>query len=153
MVKFVKGKAIIGPALAIIGGLLLILTPVFIPLITLPVIMAVVFGIVGLCGGLVAAISEPIGNYIAIVIGLIAIIGTIMLFVTSFYFEPILVLVGGVLGVVIKEEWRILIELLKSPFFFKKLVPLKCYLLIEITVHTENVEDHYQEIVKKNKLL
>ncbi|MHA2288181.1 MAG: hypothetical protein ACXABG_05290 [Promethearchaeota archaeon] len=104
MVKFVKGKAIIGPALAIIGGFLLILTPVFIPLITLSVIMAVIFGIVGLLGGLVAAISKPIGNYIAIVIGLIATIGTIMLFVVSFYIEPILILVGGVLGVVMKEK-------------------------------------------------
>ncbi len=35
MVKFVKGKGVIGPVLAIIGGLLLAISPVLIPLITL----------------------------------------------------------------------------------------------------------------------
>ncbi|MHA2127073.1 MAG: hypothetical protein ACW99E_17390 [Promethearchaeota archaeon] len=105
MVDFVKGKAIIGPALALIGGFLLIITPVFIPLLTLPVIMAIVFGIIGLLGGLVSLTGRMIGNYIAIVIGLIAIIGTVnTLFVASLYFEPILILVGGVLGVFIKEN-------------------------------------------------
>lgn len=103
MVEFVKGKALIGPILAILGSLLLIMTPVFVPELDSLVIMAIILGIVGLLGALLAATDNVIGNYITIIIGFIATIGT-NIFVFSLYFEPILVLVGGVLGVLIKND-------------------------------------------------
>jgi len=67
--------------------------------------MTLIFGILGILAGCAAAIGKEKANYAAIIIGLITTIGMfIPLFVVSLaYIDPILILIGGVLGIVIKE--------------------------------------------------
>lgn len=119
MVEFVKGKALIGPVVAIIGGLLLLIAgligltnPIIqlaialgLGILVVPFAIALIFGLLGILAGLAAAIGKEKANYVAIIIGLIATIGMfIPLFLVSLaYIDPILILVGGVLGIIIKE--------------------------------------------------
>ncbi|MHA2071362.1 MAG: hypothetical protein ACW985_06205 [Candidatus Thorarchaeota archaeon] len=127
MVEFVKGKALLGPALTLIGGIFSlfvavygIMDPAIMGLfetnatIILPQVASLIFGIIILVGGYLAAKGNMNGNYISIILGLIVIV--LWLFVLQpppapineihYYLVgvgPILYLIGGILGVVIKE--------------------------------------------------
>ncbi|MHA2181370.1 MAG: hypothetical protein ACXAAH_08095 [Promethearchaeota archaeon] len=116
MVEFVKGKLIIGPIIALIGGsLLLIGGMISFPLMVIalqiyllyaiPFIMAIIFGLLGILGGIVGLMGNMKGNYIAIIIGFVTTIGMFVpFFIYSFIFiDPILILIGGILGVLIEE--------------------------------------------------
>ena len=90
-------------------------------------IMTVVWGILGVIGGLIGLARIKIGSVICIVIGLIATLGmfipiytymmdlgygyqlpiTITLNSSFIIVDPILILLGGILGFVIKEKERI----------------------------------------------
>jgi hypothetical protein len=84
------------------------------PMIILPQVISLIFGIIILIGGYLAAKGNMNGNYFAIILGLIAVV--VWLFVLQpppapiseihYYLVgigPILYLVGGILGFVIKE--------------------------------------------------
>ena len=123
MVEFVKGKLLIGPIIAIIGSMLLLIggllavTNPFIqiimavfPTIALSFVMPIILGVLGLVGALMAATGRKVGNYVVIISGLVAVIGMFIpvffifpLVMSLFYVDPILILIGGILGVAIKE--------------------------------------------------
>ncbi|MHA1986205.1 MAG: hypothetical protein ACW98D_06170 [Promethearchaeota archaeon] len=114
MVEFVKGKALIGPAVSIIGGLLWLIGAIvvfaalgplllFLGILATPAIIALILSIIAILGGVVAATGNKLGNYITIVIGLIGVIGLFGFIASLAWIDPILVLVGGVLGILIKE--------------------------------------------------
>jgi hypothetical protein len=117
MADFVKGKAIIGPSIAIIGGLIWMIGGIvdlanrIVQLLELlglgyfvvPFLLALLFGVISIIGGLLAATGYKLGNYITIITGLIGIIGLLGFITTLIWIDPVLVLIGGVLGVVIKE--------------------------------------------------
>ncbi|MHA2379962.1 MAG: hypothetical protein ACXADS_11865 [Candidatus Thorarchaeota archaeon] len=128
MVEFVKGKAFLGPALTLIGGISSLLVGVYglidpalmglfetTPMIIVPQVASLIFGIIILVVGILAAKGNMNGNYIAIILGLIVVV--VWIFVLQpppapvpeihYYLVgigPILYLVGGILGFVLKEE-------------------------------------------------
>lgn len=118
MVELVKGKLLIGPVVALIGGLLLLIAGIIgltnpllqflmilLPLLAVPLVMALIFGLIAMLGAILAMTGKSKGNYITAIIGIITTIGMfIPLFVISLaYIDPILILIGGILGIVIKE--------------------------------------------------
>lgn len=123
MVEFVKGKLLIGPVLALIGAILLLiggliavanpliqLAMTLLPTIALTFVMPIILGILGLVGAFMAATGRKVGNYVTIVVGLVAIIGMFIpiyfvfpLVMSFIYVDPFLILIGGIIGVLLKE--------------------------------------------------
>jgi len=126
LVKIVKGKLLVGPILVLIGGAMLIIAciigytrPEFapalaaVPIINLSFILPLILGILSIFGAILALIGKTYINYIIIIIGLVGTIGMITpiafynllytLVVPLAFIDPVLVLIGGILGVVIKE--------------------------------------------------
>lgn len=127
MAELVKGKLLAGPVLALIGSIMLMVAGLIgvgnpfitllmavIPSIVLAFVMPLILGIFGLLGAILAMIGKKYGNYITIIIGLVAVIGmfipvytilflSIPLVLTLAFIDPFLVLIGGALGVAIKE--------------------------------------------------
>jgi len=123
MVEFVKGKLLIGPILALIGAILLLIAgliavtnPILqlamqlIPTLALTFVMPIILGILGLVGAFMAATGRKVGNYVTIIVGLVAVIGMFIpiyfifpLVMSFIYIDPFLVLIGGIIGVLLKE--------------------------------------------------
>jgi len=127
MVELVKGKLLAGPILALIGSIMLLVAGLIgvgnpfitllmavIPSIVLAFVMPLILGIFGLLGAILAMIGKKYGNYLTLVIGLVAVVGTfipvytilflsIPLVLTLAFIDPFLVLIGGIAGVAIKE--------------------------------------------------
>ncbi|MFX0022236.1 MAG: hypothetical protein ACFE9S_07905 [Candidatus Hermodarchaeota archaeon] len=122
MVEFVKGKALIGPAIIVVGGAFALIVGVIVyvdlnyllglafPEALVPPIVILILGIVGLLAGVLAVINIKLVNYITVVLGLIGIIYMYFVpepsppipyhyFVLSWIGPPI-ILVGGVIGVI-----------------------------------------------------
>ena len=140
----VQGKAIVGPILGLIGGLILTVgglrifssiaqiegllvlmsmtwadigfNPV---LLYLQMILTIVLGLLGLIGAILAFVGKKIGVYLMLISGLVATIGmfipmgTILIIVipipvtlnsSLFFVDPILLLLGGIFGLLLKEE-------------------------------------------------
>ncbi len=127
MVEFVKGKALIGAIVVLIGGLIQLLSSVIAftdPLtwtlfetnatVILPGVLALVFGILVVFGGLWVAMGNSKGNYIALFLGLIAVILWHFLqpppapvpyeSYIKVLVSPFLYLVGGLFGISITQE-------------------------------------------------
>lgn len=127
MVEFVKGKALIGAIVVLIGGLIQLLGSVIgftDPLtwtlfetnatVILPGVLALVFGILVVFGGLWVAMGNSKGNYIALFIGLLGVILWLFLLpppapipyetYIKIPVPPFLYLVGGLFGISITQE-------------------------------------------------
>lgn len=139
----VKGKALVGPILGLVGALLLAIAGFmafgliaqlegtlallgmtwadvgFDPmLLYLHIILTAVWGLLGLVGAIMALVGKKIGVYLMLIFGLVATvgmflpIGTISFIIpipitmnaSLFIVDPILLLLGGILGLVLKEE-------------------------------------------------
>lgn len=140
----VQGKAIVGPILGLIGGLLLMVAGLrvfssiaqiegllalggltwadvgFDPMLFyLQIIITIVWGLLGFIGALLAFVGKKIGVYLMLISGLVATIGmfipmgTILIIVipipvtlnsSLFFVDPILLLLGGIFGLLLKEE-------------------------------------------------
>jgi len=93
------------------------------PIITiLGIILTLTFGLLGILGGILSLKGKMAGNIIAIIVGLIATLGMFVIFGPTvislppnyyfwpqlvykiFYGEPIILLVGGILGLAIREK-------------------------------------------------
>ncbi|MFW9850965.1 MAG: hypothetical protein ACFFF4_17695 [Candidatus Thorarchaeota archaeon] len=127
MVEFVKGKALLGAIIVLVGGLLEVVTTIqgFLDpdtwtvfetnaTVIIPGIVTLIFGILVVVGGLLVAVGSSKGNYFAIILGLIIIIFWHFILpppaplpydtyvkVTA---APFLYLVGGLFGLSIAEE-------------------------------------------------
>lgn len=125
MVELVKGKLLVGPILVLIGGVMLITacfvgytrfapTLAVLPRLHISFITPLILGILSIVGAILALIGKTSVNYIIIIIGLVGTIGMFLPF--AFYglgayllvyqlafIDPVLVLIGGILGVVTKE--------------------------------------------------
>ena len=139
----VKGKALVGPILGVIGATLLTIAG-FIgfgaiatlqvllstygltwadigldpSLLTVNAILTLIWGLVGLIGAILAFTGKRIGVYLMLISGLIATVGmfiplgTYILIIvpiavnmnsSMFFVDPILILLGGILGLALKE--------------------------------------------------
>ncbi|MFX0106313.1 MAG: hypothetical protein ACFE75_12610 [Candidatus Hodarchaeota archaeon] len=122
MVEFIKGKLLAGPVVAIIGsvmllfgGILGLLIPevqqillVAAPILYLTFVLPIILGVIGISGAILAIINNKFGNYIVIIVGLVAVIGIFIpifvgfpLVMTLLYIDPFLILIGGIIGVII----------------------------------------------------
>jgi len=127
VVEFVKGKALFGPILILIGGIVSLLLAVFWmvdpltwqvfetnPIVVLPMVILLIVGIVFVLGGYFAARGNMYGNYLAVILGIILVV--LWVFVLqpppapipeiNYYLVgigPIVILVGGILGFFLKE--------------------------------------------------
>ena len=139
----VKGKALVGPILGIVGAALLLIAGFiafgvqallevtlagagltwadvgFDPMIlTVRAILTVVWALIGLIGAILALTGKKIGAILMLIFGLIATVGMFIPigsmtigFVTipvtmnynMFFVDPILLLLGGILGLALKE--------------------------------------------------
>ena len=139
----VKGKALVGPILGVIGATLLTIAG-FIgfgamatlqvllstygltwadigldpSLLTVNAILTLIWGLVGLIGAILGLVGKKIGVYLMLIFGLVATvglfvpIGTISLIIpipitlnsSLFIVDPILLFIGGLLGLLLKEE-------------------------------------------------
>ena len=124
MVEFVKGRLLTGPSVAILGSVLLLIGVIvgisipemqvvmaLFPILYVTFILPIILGLIGIAGAVLTIINKPYGNYAIVIVGLIAVIGIfIPIFVTfplvmSFiYIDPFLILIGGIVSVVIREE-------------------------------------------------
>ena len=139
----VQGKAIVGPILGLIGGLILTVGGFMLfnsiaqieallalmawtwadigfdpMLFYLQMILTIVWGLLGLTGAILAFQGKKIGVYLMLIFGIVATVGMfipigvmviiipipVTLNASLFFFDPILVLLGGILGLVLKEE-------------------------------------------------
>lgn len=129
MVEFVKGKALVGPVVSLIGaicsiviGLLGVIDSLTIyqtiyasnPMIILPGVLLLIFGIIVLLLSFFAAKGNMNGNYITLILGVVLVLAWLFVLqpppapipATSYYLVgtgPILFIIGGLLGVVLKE--------------------------------------------------
>ncbi|MFX1437521.1 MAG: hypothetical protein ACFFAA_10085 [Promethearchaeota archaeon] len=116
MVEFLKGKALIGPLIALIGAILWLMgniygltryigffPPIFI-FWWIPSALGLILAIVALVGALLALMGNEKGSLIAIITGAIGVVGMWFFIGHIYYFDPILVLVGGILAKVIRFE-------------------------------------------------
>jgi len=123
MVETVKGKMLIGPIIALIGGILLLIAGLIgltnpllqalmalVPIIALSFVMSLLLGILALVGAFMAITGKKAGNYLTLIAGLVGTVGmfiplyyVVMLVITFIFIDPILILIGGILGVLIKE--------------------------------------------------
>lgn len=138
----VKGKLLVGPILALLGGIIMLSSGYFvfisitsieeslaiaaltwaevgfsIELMYLRVICTLLWGILGIIGGIIAISGKKFGNLLALIGGLLGIVGmfiplgtiTIVIAVpvslsASFMLlDPIIIVLGGIIGLVIKE--------------------------------------------------
>ena len=138
----VKGKLLIGPTLALIGGIIMLFSSYLVSesLVTIghnlsdaglqwfevglyPELMILAFtstilwGILGLIGGIIAIFGKKSGSIIALIVGILGFIGALVplgtnititqipiTFTGSFLFiDPILMIFGGILGLNLKE--------------------------------------------------
>lgn len=120
----VKGKMLVGPILALIGGILLLIAGLIgltnpliqiiialFPIAVLSFVMSIILGVLALVGAFMAITGKKQGNYLTLIAGLVGTIGMFIpltivgpMFVYTFIFvDPILVLIGGILGVLLKE--------------------------------------------------
>jgi hypothetical protein len=123
MVEFVKGKALIGAIVVLIGGFLELLfgvqsmlnPAVWAPLErVIPSALALIFGIIVLLGGLLVLMGNNSGNTIAIIIGLLLVLVWSFLaeppvalpyaYYIKAFVGPFVYLMGGLFGLSIKEE-------------------------------------------------
>ncbi|MFW9908592.1 MAG: hypothetical protein ACFFEF_08445 [Candidatus Thorarchaeota archaeon] len=128
MVEFVKGKALLGAIVVLVGGLLEVLVAVqgFLNpdawtifnsgnvMIFLPGVVAMIFGILVILGGFLVLIGNGKGNYLAIFLGLIVIALWHFLLpppasipyesYIKILVDPFLYFVGGLFGLSIAEE-------------------------------------------------
>ncbi|MFW9828242.1 MAG: hypothetical protein ACFFEY_11645 [Candidatus Thorarchaeota archaeon] len=120
----VKGKALVGPILGLIGSVLLIIAGiigftnpliqfamVLFPLLALSFIMPLILGGLGLLGSLLGLFGKKFGNIITLIIGIVAVIGMFIplyfpfpLVLSLFWVDPFLILVGGILGLALKPK-------------------------------------------------
>lgn len=120
--EFVKGNLLIGPVLALIGSILLLvggliavtnpliqLAMSIMPIIALTFVMPIILGVLGLIGAFMAATGKKGGNYLALIAGLVAVVGMFIpiyfvfpLVMSFIYVDPFLMLIGGILGLIIK---------------------------------------------------
>ncbi|MFW9877730.1 MAG: hypothetical protein ACFFG0_31975 [Candidatus Thorarchaeota archaeon] len=123
MVEFIKGKLLIGPIVAIVGSVMLLSGGIlglyipeiqvilaFFPELYLTFVLPIILGIVGIAGAILVIVDRKFGNIIVILAGLIAIIGMFIpilvvypLVMSLFYIDPFLILIGGIIGIVIRE--------------------------------------------------
>ena len=123
MVEFIKGKLLVGPIVAIIGSVMLLLGGIWgvcipemqvlmeiYPILYLTFVLPIILGAVGIVGAILVIINRKFGNYAVIIVGLIAVVGLFIpilivfpLVMSLFYIDPFLILIGGILGVVIRE--------------------------------------------------
>ncbi|UCC20911.1 MAG: hypothetical protein JSV62_06425 [Promethearchaeota archaeon] len=123
MVEFIKGKLLIGPIVAIVGSVMLLsggilglfipeiqIAMALFPILYLTFVLPIILGIVGIAGAVLVIVNRKLGNIIAIIAGLIAIIGMFVpilvvypLVMSLFYIDPFLILIGGIIGIVISE--------------------------------------------------
>jgi len=123
LVEFIKGKLLVGPIVAIIGSVMLLLGGIWgvcipemqvlmeiYPILYLTFVLPIILGAVGIVGAILVIINRKFGNYAVIIVGLIAVVGLFIpilivfpLVMSLFYIDPFLILIGGILGVVIRE--------------------------------------------------
>ncbi|MFW9822094.1 MAG: hypothetical protein ACFFE4_04120 [Candidatus Thorarchaeota archaeon] len=123
MVEIIKGKLLTGPALALVGSILLLIGGILgsslpdiqllmanFPILYVTFVLPIILGAVGTVGTILTIIDKKNCKYIILVIGLVAVIGlfipilTLYPLVMSFlYIDPFLILIGGILSVVIRE--------------------------------------------------
>lgn len=138
----VKGKLLVGPILALVGGVIMIVASFFVfmsifiteasltgsgltwadvgfsrDLMYLRFILTLLWGVLGIVGGILAIFGKKFGSILALIGGIIGIagmfipLGTITFIVpvpvsmsSSFMFvDPTLMLIGGILGLALKE--------------------------------------------------
>jgi len=127
MVEIVKGKALIGAIVLLIGGLLALLQAVTgitnpltwtifetNPTVILPGIAALIFGTLVVFGGLWVAMGNSKGNYIALFLGLFGVVLWHFLLPPpdpvpyEMYIKvlvpPLIFLVGGLFGISVAQE-------------------------------------------------
>jgi hypothetical protein len=123
VVEFVKGKALMGAIVILVGGFLELLfgvqsmlnPEVWAPLErVLPSALALVFGIIAVLGGLLVLIGNNSGNTIAIVIGLLLVLVWSFLseppvalpyaYYIKAFVGPLVYLMGGLFGLSMKED-------------------------------------------------
>jgi len=137
----VKGKALVGPILGVIGATLLVIagfvgfgaqaliaaliSPLTFAdigldptLLTMNSVLTLVWGLLGLIGAILAFTGKKIGVYLMLIFGLIATVGmfvpigsyTIIISIpinmnsSMFFVDPVLLLLGGILGLALKGE-------------------------------------------------
>jgi hypothetical protein len=121
----VKGKSLIGPAITILWGVIAIIIEFNAALETLAIFPSAnffmlpsfnyfIFSLIGLILGILSLLGKSIINYSIIVWGILGLIG--LFFVplppppipfyhyVLFWIIPIVIIIGGVIGLVIKEE-------------------------------------------------
>jgi hypothetical protein len=124
LVEFVKGKALIGPFVIFFGGLfsLIVSTNATLDIMdrlpgndaaTLPAILYIIFGVIGLLIGLSCSLGKSILKYITLGWGVIGIIGMIIMPVPPasipyyhyimIWIGPLVVVLGGVFSLLMKE--------------------------------------------------
>ena len=123
MVEFIKGKLLAGPLVAILGSVLLLiggilgislpemqLVMALFPILYVTFILPIILGFIGITGAVLAIIDKKYGNYAVIIVGLFAVIGIFIpilvvfpLVMSFLYIDPFLILLGGILGVAIRE--------------------------------------------------
>ena len=121
----VKGKMLVGPILALVGAILLLIAGligltnplmqalmVILPIVALSFVMSIILGVLALAGAFMAITGKKQGNYLTLIAGLIGTVGMFipitplgvpMLVYTFIFIDPILILIGGILGVLLKE--------------------------------------------------
>ena len=124
MVEFIKGKLLTGPAVAILGSVMLLIGGIlgislpemqlvmsFFPILYVTFVLPIILGLIGIAGAVLTIIQKKFTNYVIIIVGLIAVIGifipiffTFPLVMSFLYIDPFLILIGGILSVVIQEE-------------------------------------------------
>lgn len=123
MVEFIKGKLLAGPVVAIVGSVMLMsggivgvsipeirVLMTFFPILYLIFVLPIILGVLGITSAVLVIIDKKFGNYIVIIVGLVAVIGLFIpiliiypLVMSLFYIDPFLILIGGIIGLVIKE--------------------------------------------------
>jgi len=117
-----KGKELAGPIVGIIGSTLLIVAALF-GLITIGldilfvirIMTTLILGILGLIGAILGFAGKRVpGAVLMLLAGIVAVVGTfipigfygflpITLVYTFFFVDPFLVLIGGILGLALKD--------------------------------------------------
>lgn len=123
MVEFIKGNLLAGPVVAIVGSVMLMsggivgvsipeirVLMTFFPILYLIFVLPIILGVLGITSAVLVIIDKKFGNYIVIIVGLVAVIGLFIpiliiypLVMSLFYIDPFLILIGGIIGLVIKE--------------------------------------------------
>ena len=138
----VKGKLLVGPVLALVGGIIMLFSGYFVfasiasieetlalaalswadagfslELMYLRVACTFLWGVMGIIGGIIAIIGKKLGSVLALIGGLLGVVGmfvplgtiTIVIAVpvtlsASFMLlDPIIIVLGGIIGLILKD--------------------------------------------------